>query len=643
MKVKSRKPSRSLRTLLMLWLILFSVVPLAFITGYSLVKYEQAIDQELAQRLYGNSREIRIIIEELEGELRERARRHATDRALVFHLSTNNISQLRDVAQRLMGLHIAQRMSIFNREGRLEVALLKGDEGAVTRQQRLETGDVFLSDNFLQRIEDKDRVSLIEFSAESSLDLIVFSKVYGSNNRLVGYMEEIIKLDRVFLDNLKKRMGLELMLYSKDGDKSVASRDDLSLYRNRYFKNRYEQVEGKLFEFNIQGTPYGFVIEPVAWGDEKFFLATGASKEAVKAVLKNVNYAFFTIVGAIVLLLVSLSLFISKRLFRPLYELIEAIEEMNPEGPPNEIRDTSGTEIGILTDSFNEMSRRVYTVQKQLRDKIEELEAANQEIRETQAKLVHAAKMAGLGQLVAGIAHELNNPISYIYSNMAHLRDYSDRLIRLVKTAEKDPKKLQSKMEEEEFEYMTVDLPKLITACEEGAQRTRDIVLGLRSFSRLEEAKVKEVDLHEGLESTIRLLGGEFKSKIKVHKKFGKIPKVLCYPSQLNQVFMNILTNACQAIEDRGDIFIETKHVQKDQRVEVIIKDTGRGMTKEIQEKIFDPFFTTKDISSGTGLGMSITYGIIQKHGGEIKLNSEPGKGTEFVISLPVKAQALSS
>jgi two-component system NtrC family sensor kinase len=289
----------------------------------------------------------------------------------------------------------------------------------------------------------------------------------------------------------------------------------------------------------------------------------------------------------------------------------------------------------LRSESFNDLSRRTFESQKQLKDKIQELEKANNEIRDTQAKLVHTAKMASLGQLVAGVAHELNNPIGFIYSNMTHLREYSEKLIHLIDVAEHEPDKLEKEKKKSDLTYIVNDLPKLITSCEDGARRTRDIVLGLRNFSRLEEAQVKQVDLHEGLENTLSLLSGEIKNRIKVVKHFEKIPKVNCYPSQLNQVFMNVLSNAAQAIESEGEIHITTRRLGPE-RVEVSIRDTGKGMNKQTLEKVFDPFFTTKGIGHGTGLGLSISYGVVQKHGGDILVSSEVGKGTEFKIVLPI-------
>jgi two-component system NtrC family sensor kinase len=393
--------------------------------------------------------------------------------------------------------------------------------------------------------------------------------------------------------------------------------------------------EDGFFELNIRATPYRLMLRELKWGQSKFVLGLGASKSAARAVLKNVNIAFYTVVGAIVILLVILSFLASKVLLTPIYEVLNAVQGADFDKGLLEVPTSNETELGLLAEAFNDLSRRTFESQKALKDKVQELERANKEISETQGKLVHTAKMASLGQLVAGVAHELNNPIGFIYSNMEHLRDYSQKLVHLIEVAEQNPDKLKREKEKADLDYIVKDLPKLISSCEDGARRTRDIVLGLRNFSRLEEAQLKQVDLHDGLDSTLRLLSGELKNRIKVSKDFRKLPKVTCYPSQLNQVFMNVLSNAAQSIEGEGEIHIATKTLGAD-RVEVLIRDTGKGMNKQTLEKIFDPFFTTKSLGSGTGLGLSISYGVIQKHGGEILVASELGKGTEFRVILPV-------
>ncbi|OFZ16481.1 MAG: two-component sensor histidine kinase [Bdellovibrionales bacterium RBG_16_40_8] len=636
MKSTIRRPRKSLRTILMMWLLLFAIVPLAFVTGYSLVKYEQAIDQELVQRLLGNGREIQVILQELNKELALRNLRHAEDKTIIYFISSNAYGAARDLAMKWMREHFTNRLSIFNREGQLEVALYRESGGDVARQEKLESGDVYLSEKFLSESAAQQQRAIIDFTKDGNLDLIMFSKITTSGGIIVGYIEEILRIDKSFIQGLKRRLNIEAVFFSNEGSQLVSSHDDLKHYRQGFFLEKYSKQNDQLFGLNIRDNPYGFMVQALEWGGEKFYVAVGASKQASKNVLKNINYAFFTVVGATVILLIILSFIFSKIMLQPLNALVELVQNVDFNSPPAMSPHVSDNELGILTDSFNEMVSRVHNAQNELKENIKKLESANVEIRETQAKLVHTAKMASLGQLVAGVAHELNNPIGYIFSNMTHLREYSQRLITLVNTAEKDVGSLPKQKEKLEFDYIVGDLPKLIKSCEDGARRTRDIVLGLRNFSRLEEAKLKEVDIHEGIDSTLALLAGELKSRIKVHKSYSELPLISCYPSQLNQVFMNILSNAIHAIKDSGDIFISTRK-SDEKHIEISIRDTGSGMPEETKEKLFDPFFTTKEVNRGTGLGMSITYGVVKKHNGDIVVKSQLGKGSEFIITLPIQ------
>ena len=277
-----------------------------------------------------------------------------------------------------------------------------------------------------------------------------------------------------------------------------------------------------------------------------------------------------------------------------------------------------------------------------LRKKIKELEKTNSELVEAQTKLVHSAKMTSLGQLVAGVAHELNNPIGFIYSNMTHLKEYTDNLFNVIDSVKNKDEDMRKKIELMDYEFVKSDLPRLIKSCQDGAQRTRDIVIGLRNFSRLEEAQLKEIDIQESLDTTLEILQSGIKNRIIVHKQYEPIPKVLCFASQINQVFMNILANALQAIKENGEIWITTVPLKasSDQigRVQISIQDSGSGMDAQVLEKIFEPFFTTKGVGQGTGLGLSISYGIIQNHGGEIQVRSQKGVGTEFVIIIPINS-----
>ncbi|MCB0391618.1 MAG: HAMP domain-containing protein, partial [Bdellovibrionales bacterium] len=645
MNTKS-KPQKSLRTILILWFLFFSLVPLGFITGFSIVKYEEAIDKELSKRLKGNFETVENIVKEFAGALTSSTKKQAENNTLAYYVNNNQKSQVvAIVTSWLVSEPAAHHISIFSREGRMMASLIKDATGNV---QTIDLGsnDFFLRDAPLEELKKSDLYRDIEIKTKKDLKLIVVTKIRNNSGRVVGYIEKITELDKAFLESLKKRMTVELAFYLKkpttkevkEEDSEpliVTSNDDLDLYKPEYFLLAKEDSSKEFFELNIGETPYGFITNSFKWGENELFVAIGTSKKDVKSALKEVNYAFYLVVGGIIIFLIILSIVISMILLRPVSELVEAFRKVNPGDVIPEVKDLPENELGVLAQNFNNLSKRVNKTQEDLKNKIKELEQANQEIRETQAKLIHSGKMASLGQLVAGVAHELNNPIGFIYSNMGHLRDYSKSLMKIVETAEKNPKNLSKIKEEEEFEYIVKDMPKLIQSCEEGAKRTRDIVLGLRNFSRLEEAKLKKVNIEQSLNDTLNLLSGELKNRIRVEKDYAGIPEVNCYPSQLNQVFMNILSNAAQAIEENGTIRLGTREVE-DGKIEISIKDSGKGMSQETIEKVFDPFFTTKTLGKGTGLGMSISYGIIQKHGGDIQVQSEIGKGTTFTLILPI-------
>lgn len=287
------------------------------------------------------------------------------------------------------------------------------------------------------------------------------------------------------------------------------------------------------------------------------------------------------------------------------------------------------------------------------------LQKALDELRQAQAQLIQTEKMSSLGQLVAGVAHEINNPVNFIYGNLNHAKEYSEQLLHLIdlyQHSNHSPKpEIQDYIEEIDFEYLLEDLPKIFSSMQMGATRIREIVLSLRNFSRLDEADMKSVDIHEGIESTLLILQNRLNknsapSAIQVIKNYGKLPLVECYPGQLNQVFMNVIANAIDALEQRdrhrsqtqmkensSTILIVTEVINSD-RIRIRIADNGTGVTEEVRSKVFDPFFTTKPVGSGTGLGLSISYQIVvEKHGGQVQCISAPGQGAEFIIDIPVK------
>lgn len=627
---------------MIVWFVLFSVVPLAFVTGYSMVKYEKAIDHELSQRLSGNAREIELVLSDLRASLQQKRDKYVRDPSLIYHVTVGDGATIRSLTSQWLKTDNISSLTFFDREGKMLASVFKDDKENVRSFVPVQDA-VFLSAKYMAQVKDQKEMALAEFGENQKLNLILISKITGAGGRTVGYVEQTADLDKAFANKMKNRLKLELIVFKEGGQVVVASHPDFYLYKKDFFKSYFRPGAEPFFDLNVRATPYGFLIYPIDWGITKFYVALGASKSEAKAVLKNVNYAFITVVGAVIMLLILTILVTSSWVLKPLYDLVEALQSFESQEQAVTIPVKNDTEIGLLTESFNEMSKKIWQARSDLRKKITELEAANKELKDTQTKLVHSAKMVSLGQLVAGVAHELNNPIGFIYSNMTHLKEYSEKLITLAEIAEKDPPKLHSLKEEYEFDYIVKDLPKLVASCQDGARRTRDIVLGLRNFSRLEEAKLQEIDVHQSLDTTLNLLQGEIKNRIEIHRQYEPTPLIHCYASQINQVFMNILSNAVQAIEGTGHIWISTTALKdykgsKDRRgwVQVSIQDSGKGMSAETLEKIFDPFFTTKGVGQGTGLGLSISYGIVQNHGGEIQARSETGVGTEFIVIIPV-------
>lgn len=281
---------------------------------------------------------------------------------------------------------------------------------------------------------------------------------------------------------------------------------------------------------------------------------------------------------------------------------------------------------------------------KVLNHAYDDMNQAHNDLKQTQMQLVQSEKMAGLGQLTAGIAHEINNPINFVSSNVNSLRRDMLDILSLVnkygeigtangETTEKIEEANNYK-KEIDYDYLVEEVNNLLSGMEEGAKRTTEIVKGLRNFSRLDESDLKKANIHECIDSTMMLLHSKYKDKIQMHKEYADIPLIECYPGQLNQVFMNILSNAIDAIAEKGDITIKT--YLENQQVHISIRDSGTGMSEKTKAHIFEPFFTTKKVGEGTGLGLSISYGIIKKHRGEMIVNSETSKGTEFIIKLPV-------
>ncbi|MEO1374612.1 MAG: ATP-binding protein [Cyanobacteria bacterium J06635_10] len=389
-----------------------------------------------------------------------------------------------------------------------------------------------------------------------------------------------------------------------------------------------------------------------------------------------ISIIIYSMIGAILFSLVVIKL-IDLLTHRIIY-LINATQKI-ASGNFTQIDVSGNDEISILAKSFNYMTEQIVLLLKKQEEVNKELEVNNQtlehrvklrtlelneknkflqktlqELQRTQAQVIQTEKMSSLGQMVAGVAHEINNPVSFVYSNLKPACEYAEDLIRVIELYQKhypNPiEEIKTEIEAVELDFIKEDFIKLLDSMQNGTERIKEIVLSLRNFSRLDEAEFKQVDIHEGIDSTLLILQNRLKPKvnnfgIEVIKEYSSLPKVDCYAGQLNQVFMNILVNAIDALEDEVEknqhftpqIRVSTELSGND-RIRISIADNGCGIAPEIESKLFDPFFTTKEIGRGTGLGLSISYQIIvDKHYGKLSCESIIGEGTEFFIEIPIR------
>jgi signal transduction histidine kinase len=288
--------------------------------------------------------------------------------------------------------------------------------------------------------------------------------------------------------------------------------------------------------------------------------------------------------------------------------------------------------VQVRTHALADRNRELEGKNAELSDALRSLEA-------TQSQLLQQEKMASIGLLAAGVAHELNNPIGFVHSNLETLRRYFERIESAFEAYEArvdpDDEELTALKRELKIDFLREDLPALIAESLDGTGRVRKIIEDLKTFSHPAGTDVDYRDLNAGLESTLNVAHNELKYKARVVKNLGDIPRVRCRLGQINQVFMNLLLNAVQAIEDSGEIRVATTREGDD--VVVTVSDTGRGMPPEVRSRVFEPFFTTKEVGQGTGLGLSISYDIVRKHGGSLEVESEVGLGTTFVMRLPIE------
>ncbi|MBD2455108.1 HAMP domain-containing protein [Nostoc sp. FACHB-87] len=371
--------------------------------------------------------------------------------------------------------------------------------------------------------------------------------------------------------------------------------------------------------------------------------------------------------------------FISQKITRPLQAVTKIAKKVTEDADFDlQAPVTTQDEVGVLAISLNQLIQQVkqllteqyaakdkleaysQNLEEKIKERTQEVERKNRDLKntlnalkQTQAQLIQTEKMSSLGQLVAGVAHEINNPVTFIYGNVGHAENYVNDILNLIQLYQQSypypEAHIQDVMEEVDIEYILQDLPKILTSMKVGAERIHQIVLSLRIFSRLDEAEFKSANVHDGIDSTLLILRHRLKAQshrpeIQVIKDYCEMPEIKCFAGQLNQVFMNILANAIDAVEEAWEKSLCSQPIIRissecdQENIRIHIADNGTGIPQEIQRRLFDPFFTTKPIGKGTGLGLSISYQIVnEKHRGSLQCISLPGTGTEFVITIPIR------
>jgi signal transduction histidine kinase len=436
----------------------------------------------------------------------------------------------------------------------------------------------------------------------------------------------------------------------------------LSMAHTRAFADLRQALQkgGHTICYRMNGeTRYGGVSR-VGQRDFGWRVLVSLSEEDIFRPANRLRLVLCLIILAAALMVPAGAWLLSRQLIRPLQGLTASARDIARGSYSRRVQAHGGDEIGSLAEAFNTMAATIEERQRDLEQINRDLEAkvsqrtgaletsnrelrqALEDLREAQDHLVQSEKMASLGRLVAGIAHEIKNPLNFIYGNTSFLNDYIARIRRYVEQAEKAPaggtgglEELRRLRQAENLDFVLDDLGKLAANIHEGASRIKAIVEDLRAFSRAPSGSWEDVDLRKVLDMCLNLLRNQYKNRIRIHRDYGDIPPVKVQLGKMEQVFLNLLTNAIEASGDEGDIWVRTRRV--DRLVTVEVEDTGSGIPAAHLQKIFEPFFTTKEVGMGTGLGLSISYSIVEQHQGKLRAANRPGGGAVFRVELPIE------
>jgi len=490
-------------------------------------------------------------------------------------------------------------------------------------------------DNVENDLEELNLKSGYAFMFAKDANTIIAHK-YRANRR---YEKPIGKVPETYQNLYNKRLVEDIKLKNLH---------DAVVRKNRTFEYEFPRGNSKISGLaSIEDTSFGWIV------------GVGIDGKDIFRPIQALKWWLIGMTTLLALLVVIFTYWISQGITVPIKNLIRTAQRIAQGSLDERVPIRSADEVGILGSTFNDMARSLSAREEELqelnknledmvRQRTRELEDSHEALKQayidlqsTQDQLVQTEKMASLGQLVAGIAHEIKNPLNFIYGNTGFLADYAGKLQAVIEAYDnlssispEDRARVEKLKAAANYAFIKEDLRTLIDNFTEGARRINTIVSDLRTFSRMDTDDVSKIDLHAALDLSLNLLRNQYKNRIEIHRDYGDIPQIQGYSGKLSQVFMNLLCNAFHAIHGKGEFWIRTR--SSDGNVESEIEDNGIGIPKENLKRIFEPFFTTKGVGLGTGLGLSISYGIIQQHHGTIFVSSVPQQGSTFTVRVPI-------
>lgn len=611
---------RSLRSVFIAWLIAFSVIPLALGTLFFIQTFDQTYKQETNLRLESVTQELAAMGTVYESVSKETFEYLQLSRYFQSFLQLNLENQI-DKLTTLIQEKKIDGVAVYSSDGQLLASHQKDESGkGVSFPTQKSNQGFYLPKEQLKRINSQELYLGLKFNPKRKITFLAYKNIQ-IDNRASLLIEVEHQLSVADLQILRSRRQADVMILDANF-KTILSTWPEAPQSQKFYKLIWG--DGGMATELVNGAEVLVRPHSLKWGNNDLLLFAVSPKQTWNEAIKRIQFYVLVIFMILLTLIIILSFLVTSHLITPLQSLVGVTRRALYEKLDIQLVASPFNEINSLSEAIMTLSQDIHRTHQDLQNKITELQLA-------QSQLVQSEKLNSLGLLVAGIAHEINNPIGFIYSNLTPLKGYISKIINAL--GHLPPSEYQS------LKPLIEDLPILIDSFSEGSLRIKKIVDGLRTFARSSTDQFEKINISKLIESTLVLVSYEFKNR-QIEVDWDLRPDVFVEgnPTELSQVFINIFLNACQAMRTQGRIFIEIDaDIELEQKsISIRIKDTGPGILDSVKPYIFEPFYTTKAVGYGTGLGLSISYGIIKKHGGAIAVESQIGDGATFIITLPV-------